>query len=123
MKIGTKALASLMVVVMLTISAVPVAALGDTSSMHVTKQLDRLQQYHDRKMELRASVLGMTPDDLRSQLKTKSFNQIMGEHGFASRQAYNLALLGKLKDELKRRGWDERKIQGLLTKRLERKAR
>jgi hypothetical protein len=74
-------------------------------------------------MELRAGVLGMTPDELKAQLKIKSFSQILKEHGFSTRQAYHTALFGKLKDELKRRGWDDRKIQDFLSKRLERKAR
>ncbi|MFS8119881.1 MAG: hypothetical protein ACMG55_15540 [Microcoleus sp.] len=126
MKIGTKAIVSLLVIVMLTISAVPVSAIsnnGPVANKHIAKQLDRLQQHYDRKMELRASILGVNADELKIELKTKSFNQILKQHGFSSRQAYNIALMGKLKDELKRRGWDDSKIQTFLQKRLERKTR
>lgn len=122
MKIGTKAIVSLLVVTMITLSAVPVSALSSTvvTSSTAERKLDKLHQHHDRKMELRASILGVTPDQLRQELKNKSFNQILKEHGFTSKLSYHTALLGKLKDELKRRGWDDKKIQQFLDKRLSR---
>src|SRR2546430_1694720 len=100
MKIGTKAIISLLVVTMIALSAGPVSAITDRSNAvggNIERKLERLQKHHDRKMELRASVLGMTPDQLRQELKTKSFNQILKEHGFNSRLGYHTALLGKLK--------------------------
>ncbi|HEX4662109.1 MAG TPA: hypothetical protein VH144_00680 [Candidatus Saccharimonadales bacterium] len=123
MKIGTKAIVSLLVVTMITLSAVPVSALSatnTTSSNTAERKLERLHKHHDRKMELGASILSMTPDQLRQELKSKSFNQILKEHGFTTKLSYHTALLGKLKDELKRRGWDDKKIQQFLDKRLSR---
>lgn len=121
MKIGTKAIISLLVVTMIALSAAPVAALSDgNSSNNIERKLERLHKHHDRKMELRASVLGISPDQLRQELKNKSFNQILKEHGFNNRVSFYTALLGKLKDELKRRGWDDKKIQQFLDKRLSR---
>jgi len=112
----------MLVIAMLAISTVPVSAqAGDTTQgAHIDKKLERVQQRHDRKGELRASILGLTPDELRSQLKTKSFKQILKEHGFSSDQAYHQALLGKVKDELRRRGWDDKKIQQFIQKKLHR---
>jgi len=120
MKIATKALVTMLAITVLVTSAVPVGAMSTTGSTAVTRQLDRLQQHHDRKLELRASLLGMTPERLKDALKTKSFNQILKEHGFSSRQAYYNALFGKLKDELRTRGWSDSKIQAFINKRVER---
>jgi len=120
MKIATKALVTMLAITVLVTSAVPVGAMSTAGSTAVTRQLDRLQQHHDRKLELRASLLGMTPEQLKDALKTKSFNQILKEHGFSSRQAYYNALFGKLKDELRTRGWSDSKIQAFINKRVER---
>lgn len=122
MKIGTKAIVSLLVVTMIALSAAPVAALSDNGvvSNNIDRKLERLHKHHDRKMELRSSVLGVNPDQLRQELKNKSFNQILKEHGFSNKISFHTALLGKLKDELKRRGWDDKKIQQFLDKRLNR---
>ena len=123
MKIATKALASIMVVAMLSLSVVNFAgATAETSKIAKSneRKLERIYKRHDRKMELRASVLGMSADELKEQLKTKSFDTILKQHGFKDRSAFYTALTGKLKDELKKRGWSEDKIDALLKKRLER---
>ncbi len=125
MKIGTKALVSLFIITMLTLS-VSGSALALGSSERSSRPndsdrlLERLQQHHDRKMELRASVIGISAEQLRSELKSKTFQKILKEHGFASKEAFHTALSGKIKDELMRRGWDEKKIQNFLQKRFER---
>lgn len=120
MKIATKALLTMVVIAMLALGSVPVSALGSNQVTGVSRQLDRLQQRHDRKLELRADLLGMSPSQLKDQLKVKSFNQILKEHGFNNRQAYYKALLGKVKEELAARGWSDKKIQNLLQKRTDR---
>lgn len=124
MKIGTKALITLFIVTMITISAsgsVLAQQMGDgNTATRSDRKLERLQRRHDRKMELRASVLNMSADELKSSLKTKSFKQILKEHGFANKRAFHVALSGKIKDELMRRGWDEKKIQTYLHKRFDR---
>jgi hypothetical protein len=119
MKIGTKALVTLFAV---TVPAVGNAFTGSRSvkTSRAEKKLERLHRHHDRKMELRAGVLGISPDALRHDLKTKTFDQILREHGFSSRRNYHMAVLGKLKEELQRRGWDDQKIQHFVKKRFER---
>ncbi len=124
MKIATKSLAVLLIVTMLTLSsasatmAAPARNRGGLPKS--IKRLQRLQNRHDKKMELRAGVLGISPDELKNELKTYNFDQVLKHHGFKSRLAFQKALVGKLKDELKRRGWSDRKIDKFLQKRLHR---
>lgn len=123
MKVTTKALATVMIVAMLALtSATGVAALdsGQSGSKREERKLARIIQHHDRKMELRASVLGMSADELKEQLKERSFRDIIRQHGFRSMQAFQTALTGKVKDELRRRGWSDHKIEQFVQKRLER---
>jgi hypothetical protein len=120
MKIATKALATLLIVTVMTtgiatsVSAAPVGNVGSEL------KLERLQQHHDRKLELRASILGMSAEDLRDELKEKTFDQILKKHGFKDRHAFHKAMAGKLKDELMRRGWSEKKIEQYIEKRMKR---
>lgn len=122
MKIATKALASIMIIAILSLSAVNFAGAAPESSIAKSseRKLERIIKHHDRKMELRASVLGMSADELREQLKTKPFDTILKHHGFKDREAFSIALAGKLKDELRKRGWGDEKIEKLMQKRLER---
>lgn len=122
MKIATKTLATLMLVVMLTVSSTSLALAAPTeekTAQRADKKLQRIYRHHDRKMELRASVLGMTADQLREELKVKSLDSILKQHGFKDRQSFHTALAGKLKDELRHRGWSDQKIDKLLQKKLE----
>lgn len=122
MKIATKALASIMIIAMLSLSAVNLA--GAVSGSSITKsserKLERIIKHHDRKMQLRASVLGLSVDELKEELKIKSFDTVLRQHGFKTREAYRTALTGKLKDELRKRGWSDEKISETMQKRLER---
>ena len=122
MKIATKALASIMIIAMLSLSAVNLA--GAVSESSITKsserKLERIIKHHDRKMQLRASVLGLSVDELKEELKIKSFDTVLRQHGFKTREAYRTALTGKLKDELRKRGWSDEKISETMQKRLER---
>lgn len=122
MKIATKTLASILLIAMLSLSTVNLAgAVPESSTSKSSAQkLERIYKRHDRKMELRASVLGMSVDELKEQLKTKSFDTILNQHGFKTREAFNTALTGKLKDELHRRGWSDDKINKLIQRKLER---
>ncbi len=124
MKIATKSLAVLLIVTMLTLSSAS-ATMASTGRSRggmpkSIKKLQRLQNRHDKKMELRASVLGISPDELKQELKIHSFDQVLKHHGFKNRLAFQKAVVGKLKDELKRRGWSDRKINRFLQKRLHR---
>lgn len=122
MKVATNTLATLVLIGIISLSSVNVAALGAVAKddrMNM-KRLERLYQRHDRKLELRASVLGISAAELREQLKEKSLDSVVKKHGFRDRAAYYVALTGKLKDELRKRGWSERKLEVLVQKRLAR---
>lgn len=123
MKIATKTLATVMLVVMLTISTTSMALAApqeEKTAQRNEKKLERVYRRHDRKMELRASVLGVSTDQLRDELKTRGFDGVIKQHGFKDRQSFHTALIGKLKDELKHRGWSDQKISKLLEKRVAR---
>lgn len=126
MNIATKTLATIMLVAMLTLSASGASALTpntQTNKQRESRQLERLYKHHDRKMELRASVLGITPDELRDKLEEQSFDQIIKRAGFKDQASFQIALVGKTKDELRKRGWDDQRVQEFVQKRLERYAK
>ncbi|HET6622417.1 MAG TPA: hypothetical protein VFG56_00590, partial [Candidatus Saccharimonadales bacterium] len=79
MKLTTKALASLLIMAALTVSSsAGVSAVGPNSptDRRQDKRFAKLVRRHDRKMELRASVLGMTGDELKEQLRVVPMNQL-----------------------------------------------
>lgn len=124
MKIASKTLVTMFVIGLLALNAPMVSAIGSTSTtppqQRQPRRLERLYQRHDRKMELRASVLGISADQLHSELKTASFDQVIKRYGFKDRQAFNTAVLGKIKNELKHRGWSDKKIENFVQKRIDR---
>ncbi len=122
-KIATNTLATLVLIGVMSLSTVNVSALPTSKQQELApkiKKLERIYQHHDRKHELRASVLGITSEELRSQLKAKSLDTIVKKHGFKNRLSFYNAVTGKLKNELHRRGWSERKIEAFAQKRLAR---
>ena len=121
-KIATNTLATLVLIGVMSLTSVNVSALHkeDQSAKQLTRKLERVYQHHDRKMELRASVLGISADQLREQLREKSLETIVKKHGFKNTLGFYTAVTGKLKDELKKRGWSERKIEERVQKRLAR---
>jgi broad-specificity NMP kinase len=122
-KVATNTLATLVLVGMMSLGSMNVSALTQksaTSYKQQLKKLERVYQHHDRKHELRASVLGISADELREQLKAKPLDVIVKKHGFKNRLSFYTAVTGKLKDELRRRGWSERKIEEHVQKRLAR---
>jgi len=122
MKVATNTLATLVLIGIISLSPVNMAALDTAARQDKAniKRLERLYQRHDRKLEIRASVLGISPAELREQLKAKSLDVVVKRYGFRDRAAYYVALTGKLKDELRKRGWSERKFEVLVQKRLAR---
>lgn len=122
MKVATNTLATLVLIGIISLTSVNVAALSAATEANKAniKRLERLYQRHDRKLELRASVLGISPVELREQLRAKSLDVVVKKYGFRDRAAYYVALTGKLKNELRRRGWSERKLEVLVQKRLAR---
>jgi len=121
-KIATNTLATLVLIGMMSLATLNVAALAEhkANDSQRLKRLERVYQHHDRKHELRASVLGISADELREQLKVKSLSTVVKKHGFKDKLSFYTAVTGKLKDELRRRGWSERKINEHFQKRLAR---
>ena len=122
-KIATNTLATLVLIGVMSLTSVNASAMSARGTMSEKKQLRRLEQvyrHHDRKHELRASVLGISAEELREQLKQRSLDTIVKKHGFKNRLSFYTAVTGKLKDELRKRGWSERKIEEQIQKRIAR---
>lgn len=121
-KIATNTLATLVLIGIISLSSVNAAALErrSLSGAKQLRQLERVYQRHDRKHELRASVLGISADELREQLRERSLDVVVKKYGFKDRLAFYVAVTGKLKDELYKRGWTERKIEQFVQKRVSR---
>jgi hypothetical protein len=123
MKVATKALTTMLIIAMISFSSATASALTPDTKSHQPggeKKLERVYRHHDRKLELRASVLGMTAAELREELRVKPFDTVIKQHGFKTRQSFYTAVTGKVKDELRRRGWSDQKIDKFLQKRLSR---
>lgn len=123
-KVTSNTLATLVLIGMISLSSINVSALANNkaeSGAHL-KRLERVYQHHDRKHELRASVLGISAEELRAQLKEKNLGRIVKKHGFKNELSFYTAVTGKLKDELRRRGWSERKLEEHVQKRIARLA-
>ncbi len=124
MTLATKTLATIMLVAFLTLSATNAAAASfggsDGNGKRGSKQLERLYKHHDRKMELRASVLEVTPDELKGKLKSQSFEQVIKKSGFKDITSFHTAMIGKMKEELHKRGWNESRIQDFMSKKMDR---
>ncbi|MDO8336005.1 MAG: hypothetical protein Q7T74_04485 [Candidatus Saccharibacteria bacterium] len=120
MKIATKTLVSLLIVTVLTIGNSSFTSATSGSGSRSESRIERVTRRHDRKLELRASVLGISTDQLREELKTSDFDQVLKKHGFKTREDFRTAMAGKIKDELKNRGWSDEKIQKVIDSRLAR---
>jgi hypothetical protein len=118
MKISTKTVASLLLV-----TAVAAAVPGVTDKLPGRKrfrhgsQFDRLLQRHDRKGELRAEVLGMDVRTFREKMRHKTLEEVAKQRGFKTVREFRIALLGKLKHELRLRGWSLKKIEQYVLRR------
>jgi hypothetical protein len=109
MHIATKTVTSLLLVTTVAVALPGISQLG--RKRRNESQFDRLLQRHDRKGELRAEILGLEPPTFRDMLKKNTFEEIIHKRGFANIRAFRLALLGKLRNELKQRGWTSRRIE------------
>ncbi len=110
MRLSIKTLASLLLVTAVASAVAGISQLPK-SRRRQESQFDRLIQRHDRKGELRAEILGIEPIVFRDMQKKMSFNEIARRHGFASTRAFRLALFGKLKNEMRHRGWTQQRIE------------
>lgn len=117
MRIPTKTLASLL---LMTAVAAAVPGIGSRAVRQKESQFDRILQRHDRKGELRASVLGVEPHVFRDMQKHMTFQEIAKRRGFRTIRAFRVALFGKLKNELRHRGWTSQRIERYMAARQSR---
>lgn len=116
MKISTKTLSSLLVVTAAASSLPGISRICNKRGLRESR-FDRIMQRHDRKGELRAAVLGVSPPEFKEIEHAQSFETALKGRGFLSERAYRLALMGKIKDELHYRGWSSKKIdQHIMTR-------
>lgn len=119
MRISTKTLATLLVATAVA-AAVPGISQIAGGKRRKDSRFDRLLQRHDRKGELRADVLGIDPLAFRDLQKKLSFEEIARRRGFSDKRAFRIALFGKLKNELRLRGWTLRRIEQYMGSRSQR---
>ena len=119
MRIPTKTLATLLVMTAVAAAVPGISSLSGRRRRRES-QFDRLLHRHDRKGELRADVLGIDPAVFKDLQKKLAFDEITRRYGFADKRAFRMALLGKLKNELRLRGWTTRRIDQYVTTRSER---
>lgn len=105
-QLSTKTLGSLLVV--------SIRATRDTQARKAMRQLDRALRRHDRKCELRAGILGITPILFKEMQKKQGFDEIIKKYGFKDPKDFYTALFGKLKNELLYRGWSRQRIDEIL---------
>lgn len=119
LKLSTKTITSLLVVTAVAAAMPGISQIGRNKQKTVS-QFDRLLQRHDRKGELRAEVLNMTPELFRDAMRRMPFSRMCRQAGFSSPREFRLALLGRLRYELRQRGWTTQQINGYVFARAER---
>jgi hypothetical protein len=110
MRISTKTLTSLLLVTAVAIAMPGISRRLPGSRRRPESQFDRLLQHHDRKGELRAEILGISPVAFKNLQKQMPFDEVIRRSGFRNIRAFRLALFGKLKGELRQRGWTSHRI-------------
>ena len=121
MKLSTKTTASLFVVTAVA-AAVPGLSQIAIPKKRRESQFDKLLTRHDRKGELRAEILGISPYEFKKMSRTMSFDDIVRACGIESNRSFRLALLGRLRSELLARGWSRSRIDTYLLVRAPRLA-
>ena len=121
MKLSTKTVASLLVVTAVA-AAVPGLSQIAVPKKRRESQFDKLLQTHDRKGELRAEVLGISPHRFKQMCKKMPFEEVIRTCGLSSRRDFRIALFGCLKNELLGRGWSRAKIEAYILTRAPRMA-
>ncbi len=117
-KLSTKTIATLLVTTAAAATAPGISSLIDPRKSHQS-QFDKLLQRHDRKGEVRAEILGMTPHEFKKLSRRMTFDDIIAKQGMTKR-IFRLALLGKLRNELRQRGWTAARIDDYMMLRLPR---
>lgn len=118
MKIATRSLLSAL------IAAIVNARQGThrIASRRKEQRYRRILEKHDRKGELRASVLGIDSIDFRHKERQYPLSQIVQSYGFVDEHAFYGALTAKIHEELRLRGWTTRRIHQFETTQLQRVA-
>lgn len=106
MKLSTKALASSLIAA--AINALP--GRKRPVAQREAARYERILQKHDRKGELRASVLGVTPQEFKRLQKAHSLGEIVHQFGFQDEQSFYIAVVGRIKAELRQRGWNNQRL-------------
>lgn len=118
MRISTKALASLLLTT--TVTGVVKGAGKMIGYRKREVRFERTMQRHDRKGELRAEIIGIAPEDFRSLQRHIPLPNLVRKYGFKDEFAFRKALLGKLRMELRQRGWTPRRIDNYVVTRTAR---
>lgn len=116
MKLSTKTLGSVLIATI--VNATP--SKRRICTQRGREKYERVVQKHDRKGELRASVLGIEPTEFRDREKKHSLAQIVKSCGFTDERSYYRALAAKVKDELRKRGWTSYRMDEFVLTRLTR---
>lgn len=117
-KLSTKTIATLTVV---TAAAAAIPGLSRAAFNSNESQFDKLLQRHDRKGDIRAEILNLTPHEFKKQMRRYSFDEIISKAGMTKR-TFRVALLGTLRNELRQRGWTTAKIDDYIRQRSGRTA-
>ena len=109
MKLPTKVVATLLV------ATAVAATVPGISQIAVPKkrresQFDKLLALHDRKGELRAELLGISPYEFKKLSKTHALDELIRRAGMNSKRDFRMALFGRLRNELLQRGWSRARI-------------
>ncbi len=121
MKLSTKTVASLLVVTAVA-AAVPGLSQITIPKKRRESQFDKLLATHDRKGELRAEILGISPHEFKQLSKQMPFEQVITNCGLYSKRDFRIALLGYLRNELLSRGWSRARIDAYILMRAPRMA-
>ncbi len=121
MKLSTKSAASLLVVTAVA-AAVPGISQITIPKKRRESQFDKLLARHDRKGELRATILGLAPNEFKQISKKMAFEDVIHSCGFYNKRDFRIALLGYLRNELVQRGWSRSRIDAYIMTRAPRMA-
>ena len=89
-------------------------------SQREVRRYERILEKHDRKGELRASILGIPSVEFRQKERKHSLSEIVKTYGFSSERAFYQALVAKIREELRHRGWTLQRIHLFEDSRLQR---
>ena len=119
MKLSTKTIASLLVMTAVA-TAVPGISQLTTPKIKRKSHFDKLLARHDRKGELRAEILGISPQELKKMCRTMTLTEVIHRCGLKGKRDFRAALFGRLRNELLQRGWSRSRIDAYVLTRAQR---